>query len=144
MKKPANFDLRTAAKNAGVPLWAIADALHISEPGNCAENLGRPKKGKFSTSSRRLQRWIAMKGTERAQSANPPFQKIEDAVRTTGLSAYYLRRGCRNGSIPCVRSGRTIYVNVPQLLRQFGATSTIAENGEVVKCQTQKSITTYD
>lgn len=85
-----------------------------------------------------------MKGTERAQSANPPFQKIEDAVRTTGLSAYYLRRGCRNGSIPCVRSGRPIYVNVPQLLRQFGATSTIAENGEVVKCQTQKSITTYD
>ena len=83
-----------------------------------------------------------MKGTERAQSANPPFQKIEDAVRTTGLSAYYLRRGCREGSIPCVRSRRTIYVNVPQLLRQFGATSTIAENGEVVKCQTQKSITT--
>lgn len=32
MKKPANCDLRTAAKNAGVPLWAIADALHISEP----------------------------------------------------------------------------------------------------------------
>lgn len=60
-----------------------------------------------------------MKGTERAQSANPPFQKIEDAVRTTGLSAYYLRRGCREGSIPCVRSGRTIYVNVPALLRQF-------------------------
>lgn len=32
MKKPANCDLRTAAKNAGVPLWAIADVLHISEP----------------------------------------------------------------------------------------------------------------
>lgn len=62
-----------------------------------------------------------MKGTERAQSANPPFQKIEDAVRTTGLSAYYLRRGCRNGSIPCVRSGRTIYVNVQALLRRFAA-----------------------
>lgn len=62
-----------------------------------------------------------MKGTERAQSANPPFQKIEDAVRTTGLSAYYLRRGCREGSIPCVRSGRTIYVNVAKLLQQYGA-----------------------
>lgn len=60
-----------------------------------------------------------MKGTERAQSANPPFQKIEDAVRTTGLSAYYLRRGCREGSIPCVRSGRTIYINVPALLQQY-------------------------
>ena len=59
-----------------------------------------------------------MKGTERAQSANPLFQKIEDAVRTTGLSAYYLRRGCREGSIPCVRSGRTIYVNVAKLLQQ--------------------------
>lgn len=32
MKNSANYDLRTAAKNAGVPLWAIADALHISEP----------------------------------------------------------------------------------------------------------------
>ena len=62
-----------------------------------------------------------MKGTERAQSANPPFQKIEDTVRTTGLSAYYLRRGCREGSIPCVRSGRTIYVNVAKLLQQYGA-----------------------
>ena len=62
-----------------------------------------------------------MKGTERAQSANPPFQKIDDAVRTPGLSAYYLRRGCREGSIPCVRSGRTIYVNVAKLLQQYGA-----------------------
>lgn len=32
MKKPANCDLRTAARDAGVPLWAIADVLHISEP----------------------------------------------------------------------------------------------------------------
>ena len=28
----ANQDLRNAAKSAGVPLWTIADALHISEP----------------------------------------------------------------------------------------------------------------
>ena len=85
-----------------------------------------------------------MKGTERAQSANPPFQKIEDAVRSTGLSSYFLRRGCRDGSIPCVRSGRTIYVNVAQLLQQFGVTSTVAEDGEVVKCRTQKNITICD
>lgn len=68
-----------------------------------------------------------MKGTERAQSANPPFQKIEDAVRTTGLSAYYLRRGCRNGSIPYVRSGRTIYVNVLAFLQQHGAEAALAD-----------------
>lgn len=50
---------------------------------------------------------------------NPPFQKIDEAVRTTGLSAWFLRRGCRDGSIPCVRSGRTIYINVPALLQQY-------------------------
>lgn len=56
-----------------------------------------------------------------AAAANPPFQKIEDAVKTTGLSAFFLRKGCREGSIPCVRSGRVIYVNVLALLQQHGA-----------------------
>ena len=30
-----------------------------------------------------------------------PFQKIPEACRTTGLSQYYLRKGCKDGSIPC-------------------------------------------
>lgn len=63
---------------------------------------------------------------------NPPFQKIEDAVRSTGLSGYFLRRGCRNGSIPCVRSGRTYFVNVPALLRQFAVE--VEENEETTRC----------
>lgn len=62
-----------------------------------------------------------------AAAVNPPFQKIEDAVRTTGLSSYFLRRGCRDGSIPCVRSGRTFYVNVAALLQQRSAGSHTAE-----------------
>lgn len=53
-----------------------------------------------------------MRSIEHTPSVNPPFQKIEDAVRTTGLSSFFLRKGCRDGSIPYVRSGRTIYVNV--------------------------------
>lgn len=53
-----------------------------------------------------------MRSIEHTPSVSPPFQKIEDAVRTTGLSSFFLRKGCRDGSIPCVRSGRTIYVNV--------------------------------
>ena len=56
-----------------------------------------------------------------AAAANPPFQKIEDTVKTTGLSAFFLRKGCREGSIPCVRWGRVIYVNVTKLLQQYGA-----------------------
>lgn len=62
-----------------------------------------------------------MRTMDEQKIVNPPFQKIEDAVRSTGLSSYFLRKGCRNGSIPCVRSGRTIYVNVPGLLEQLGA-----------------------
>lgn len=60
-----------------------------------------------------------MRSIEHTPSANPPFQRIADAVKSTGLSAYFLRQGCRDGRIPCVRSGRTYFVNVPQLLRQF-------------------------
>lgn len=85
-----------------------------------------------------------MQKFEYTPSVNPPFQRIDDAVKTTGLSGYFLRKGCRDGSIPCVRSGRTIYVNVAQLLQQFGVTSTVAEDGEVVKCRTQKNITICD
>lgn len=52
---------------------------------------------------------------------NPPFQKIPQACKTTGLSQYFLRKGCRDGSIPCVKSGTTYLVNVVALLRQLGA-----------------------
>lgn len=50
-----------------------------------------------------------------------PFQKLPDACKTTGLSVYYLRKGCRDGSIPHVRSGTTYFVNVPALLKKLGA-----------------------
>lgn len=51
---------------------------------------------------------------------NAPFQKISEAVKTTGLSAYYLRRGCKDGTVPHVLSGGVYYVNVPLLLKQLG------------------------
>lgn len=52
-----------------------------------------------------------------------PFQKIADAVKTTGLSAYFLRLGCRDGSVPHVKSGGTYYINIPGLLRKLDADS---------------------
>lgn len=51
-----------------------------------------------------------------------PFQKIPEACRTTGLSQYYLRKGCKDGSIPCVRSGGVYYINIPALLQKLGVT----------------------
>lgn len=43
------------------------------------------------------------------------FQTIPNAVRTTGLSACFLRNGCRAGTVPHVRSGRLYMVDVPRL-----------------------------
>lgn len=45
-----------------------------------------------------------------------PFQKIAEACKTTGLSQYFLRQGCKGGTIPHVKSGGVYYINVPALL----------------------------
>lgn len=50
-----------------------------------------------------------------------PFMKIREASAVTGLSQYYLRRGCRDGSIPHILSGTVYFVNVPSLLRKLDA-----------------------
>lgn len=47
------------------------------------------------------------------------FQKLEAACRITGLSTYSLRKGCKDGSIPCVKRAGKYLVNVPALLRQL-------------------------
>lgn len=57
-----------------------------------------------------------------------PFMKIKDACTYTGLSQFYLRNGCKDGSIPHIRSGQTYFVNIPALLRQLGADSNAIEN----------------
>ena len=45
-----------------------------------------------------------------------PFQTVEAASRMTGLSQFYIRSGCKDGSVPHIRVGRVIFVNVPELL----------------------------
>ena len=49
-----------------------------------------------------------------------PFQKIGEACKTIGLSMYFLRQGCKDGTIPHVKSGTTYMINVPALLEQLG------------------------
>lgn len=53
--------------------------------------------------------------------ANPdaPFQRIPDACRITGLSMYYLRNGCKDGTVPHIKSGTTYMINVPALLEKL-------------------------
>lgn len=52
-----------------------------------------------------------------------PFMKIKDACKATGMSQYYLRMGCRDGTIPCVRIGTVYMINVPALLQKLDAES---------------------
>lgn len=47
------------------------------------------------------------------------YQTIENACRTTGLSQYYLRNGCKSGAVPHVRSGRTYMIDIPALYRRL-------------------------
>ena len=54
--------------------------------------------------------------------AGTPFQKIQEACVTTGLSKYFLRNGCKDGSIPHIKSGGVYYINVPALLKKLEAT----------------------
>ena len=49
-----------------------------------------------------------------------PFQKIAGACKTTGLSRYFLRQGCKNGTIPHIKSGGVYYINVQALVEQLG------------------------
>lgn len=53
-----------------------------------------------------------------------PFQKIAEACKTTGLSQYYLRQGCRNGTIPHIKSGGVYYINIPALMKTLDAGQT--------------------
>lgn len=52
--------------------------------------------------------------------SGPPFQKIVQAARTTGLSQFYLRSGCKDGSVPHIKSGTTYFINIPALLEKLG------------------------
>ena len=51
---------------------------------------------------------------------NPPFQKIAEASKATGLSQYFLRNGCKDGSVPKLKSGKTYVVHGPALLQKRG------------------------
>lgn len=49
------------------------------------------------------------------------FLSIRDAATVTGLSQFFLRNGCRDGSVPCIRSGRKYLIDVQALNAMFDA-----------------------
>lgn len=55
-----------------------------------------------------------------------PFQTIADASRTTGISQYALRRGCRSGTLPHIRNGTTYLLNMRLLMQRLDEQSEMA------------------
>lgn len=55
--------------------------------------------------------------SSREYNAAAPFQTIAEACRTTGMSRYFLRRGCKNGSIPHLKVSCKYMIDVPTLMK---------------------------
>ena len=75
--------------------------------------------------------------TTQFSNVSTPYQKIPDACRSTGLSQYYLRKGCKDGTVPHIRSGTVYLVDVPALLEKLRreATGQIGGDDAVVRFQ---------
>ncbi len=54
----------------------------------------------------------------------PLYASIKEVNRITGLSQFFLRAGCRDGSLPCIKSGEKYLLNLPRLLELLDAKST--------------------
>lgn len=52
-----------------------------------------------------------------------PFQSPVGTARITGLSVNFIRAGCRDGTIPHIRVGNDVRVNVPLFLEQLNRQS---------------------
>lgn len=52
-----------------------------------------------------------------------PFQPITGAAYITGLSRGYIRRGCKDGSIPHIMAGKDYRINMKVWLEQLDAQS---------------------
>ena len=61
------------------------------------------------------------------------FSSIREACEITGLSRYYLRQGCKAGTIPHVVVGTRYRINMPLLLKQLDEASQAAGESRPVE-----------
>lgn len=54
------------------------------------------------------------------QTIGAPYKNIIDTAAASGLSQSYLRKGCKDGSIPHIRIGSKYMINIPALYDQLG------------------------
>lgn len=51
--------------------------------------------------------------TDNRTTNNTKLASIPEAAQRTGASIFFIRQGCRNGTIPCVMAGKKYLVNMP-------------------------------
>ena len=56
---------------------------------------------------------------QRKTDPNAPYQSINNTAYLTGLSAGYVRAGCKSGEIPCIMCGKEYRVNIPAFLEML-------------------------
>lgn len=49
-----------------------------------------------------------------------PYKNILEASAISGLSQSYLRKGCKNGTVPHICIGTKYMINIPALFDQLG------------------------
>ena len=49
-----------------------------------------------------------------------PYKNILETSVVSGLSQSYLRKGCKDGTIPHIRIGAKYMINIPALFDQLG------------------------
>lgn len=54
------------------------------------------------------------------QAIGTPYKSIIDTSAVSGLSQGYLRKGCRDGTIPHICVGTKFMINVPALFDMLG------------------------
>lgn len=54
---------------------------------------------------------------------DPIFMKLKPAAEYTGLSEYFLREGCKSGTVPHIKSGKSYLINVPKLIEKLNEES---------------------
>ena len=58
-----------------------------------------------------------------------PFQSIKEACNSTGISQFAIRKGVKAGTVPHIRIGTKILVNVPAFLSLMDERSKKATTG---------------
>ena len=67
---------------------------------------------------------------KRVYDPSVPFQSIRNAARITGFSTYYIRNGCKDGTIPHIMVGNEYRINMGRWYELLEAAAENCKDGD--------------